>query len=128
MPHASSVDVRSAEALQVWLTGLGKRLIQHLVSEFRLLHLTWYLRPLETEKSLAINKRTPLYAVHKALGARLIPFGGWEMPVEYSGISREHAAVRTAAGIFDVSHMGEFDVRGPEALDLIQSVTTNDAS
>ena len=74
------------------------------------------------------NKRTPLYAVHKAMGARLIPFGGWEMPVEYSGIAKEHTAVRTAAGLFDVSHMGEFEVRGPEALDLIQSVTTNDAS
>jgi glycine cleavage system T protein (aminomethyltransferase) len=77
---------------------------------------------------LSSNKRTPLYAVHKALGARLIPFGGWEMPVEYSGISKEHTAVRTAAGLFDVSHMGEFEVRGPEALDLIQFVTTNDAS
>ena len=74
------------------------------------------------------NKRTPLYAVHKALGARLIPFGGWEMPVEYSGIAKEHTAVRTAAGLFDVSHMGEFEIRGPEALDLIQYVTTNDAS
>jgi aminomethyltransferase len=62
------------------------------------------------------------------LGARLIPFGGWEMPVEYSGIAKEHTAVRTAAGLFDVSHMGEFEVRGPEALDLIQCVTTNDAS
>src|SRR5947207_7177608 len=50
------------------------------------------------------------------------------MPVEYSGIAKEHTAVRTAAGLFDVSHMGEFEVRGPEALDLIQSVTTNDAS
>lgn len=66
--------------------------------------------------------------MHKALGARLIPFGGWEMPVEYSGISKEHSAVRTAAGLFDVSHMGEFEVRGPEALDLIQFVTTNDAA
>jgi aminomethyltransferase len=58
----------------------------------------------------------------------LIPFGGWEMPVEYSGIAKEHTAVRTAAGLFDVSHMGEFEISGPEALDLIQSVTTNDAS
>lgn len=66
--------------------------------------------------------------MHKALGARLIPFGGWEMPVEYSGIAKEHSAVRTAAGLFDVSHMGEFEIRGPEALDLIQHVTTNDAS
>jgi aminomethyltransferase len=66
--------------------------------------------------------------MHKALGARLIPFGGWEMPVEYSGIAKEHTTVRTAAGLFDVSHMGEFEIRGPEALDLIQFVTTNDAS
>jgi aminomethyltransferase len=73
-------------------------------------------------------KRTPLYNVHKALGARLIPFGGWDMPVEYSGIAKEHTAVRTAAGLFDVSHMGEFDIRGPEALDLLQSIATNDAS
>ena len=73
-------------------------------------------------------KRTPLYNVHKALDARLIPFGGWEMPVEYSGIAKEHTAVRTAAGLFDVSHMGEFDIRGPEALDLLQSIATNDAS
>jgi aminomethyltransferase len=73
-------------------------------------------------------KRTPLYAVHKRLGARLIPFGGWDMPVEYSGIAKEHRAVRTAAGVFDVSHMGEFELRGPQALDLIQFTTTNDAS
>jgi aminomethyltransferase len=65
--------------------------------------------------------------VHKALNARLIPFGGWEMPVEYSGIAKEHAAVRTAAGLFDVSHMGEFEIRGRESLDLIQFLATNDA-
>src|SRR5213075_3104840 len=82
----------------------------------------------QRERHLSINKRTPLYAVHKALGARLIPFGGFEMPVEYSGIVKEHTAVRTTAGLFDVSHMGEFEVRGPEALDLIQHVTTNDAA
>jgi aminomethyltransferase len=62
------------------------------------------------------------------MGARLIPFGGWDMPVEYSGIAKEHTAVRTAAGLFDVSHMGEFEVKGRQALDLIQSVTSNDAS
>src|SRR5262245_62235260 len=73
-------------------------------------------------------KRTPLYEVHKRLNARLIPFGGWDMPVEYSGIAREHRAVRTAAGLFDVSHMGEFEIRGPQALNLIQSVTTNNAA
>lgn len=74
------------------------------------------------------NRRTALYETHKRLKARLIPFGGWDMPVEYSGIAREHTAVRTAAGLFDVSHMGEFELRGPQALELIQSVTTNDAS
>lgn len=58
----------------------------------------------------------------------MIPFGGWEMPVEYSGITKEHTAVRTAAGLFDVSHMGEFEIRGPEALDLIQFLTTNNAA
>src|SRR5215813_6126850 len=77
-------------------------------------------------ESLPASKRTALYAMHKALGARLIPFSGWEMPVEYSGISKEHTAVRTAAGLFDVSHMGEFEIRGPEALDLIQYVTAKD--
>jgi aminomethyltransferase len=73
-------------------------------------------------------KRTPLYAVHVAAGARMGEFGGWEMPIEYSGIVQEHLAVRTAAGLFDVSHMGEIDVQGPEALALIQWVTSNDAS
>ncbi|HLH31603.1 MAG TPA: glycine cleavage system aminomethyltransferase GcvT [Terriglobia bacterium] len=83
---------------------------------------------LDEEKPLLANERTPLFTVHKALGARLIPFGGWEMPVEYSGIAKEHTAVRTAAGLFDVSHMGEFEIRGPEALDLMQYVTTNDVT
>lgn len=73
-------------------------------------------------------KRTALYAAHRALGARLVEFGGWEMPVEYSSITQEHLAVRTAAGLFDVSHMGEIEVRGPQALDLLQYVTSNDAS
>ncbi len=75
---------------------------------------------------MAENKRTALYKVHKALGARVSPFGGWEMPVEYSGIRAEHIAVRTAVGLFDVSHMGEFYVRGPGACDLLQKIATND--
>src|SRR5437016_13643620 len=78
-------------------------------------------------ESLSASKRTALFAMHKALGARLIPFSGWEMPVEYSGIAKEHTAVRTAAGLFEVSHMGGFEIRGREALNLIQFVTTNDA-
>src|SRR5437773_6250319 len=66
--------------------------------------------------------------MHKALGARLIPFSGWEMPVEYGGIAKEHTAVRTAAGLFDVSHMGEFEITGRQALDLVQYVTSNNAA
>ena len=73
-------------------------------------------------------KRTPLHAVHKRAGARLAEFGGWEMPIEYSGIVQEHLAVRTAAGLFDVSHMGEITIQGPQALELVQWVTSNDAS
>lgn len=73
-------------------------------------------------------KRTPLNSVHHAAGARMIEFGGWEMPVEYTGITDEHLAVRTRAGLFDVSHMGEIDVRGHAALALLQFVTSNDVS
>ena len=73
-------------------------------------------------------KRTAFYDIHKAMGGKLIGFGGFEMPVQYSGIIDEHKAVRTAVGVFDVSHMGEFFVSGPDALALIQKVTTNDAT
>ena len=73
-------------------------------------------------------KRTPLYSTHLFHQARMVDFGGWEMPVQYAGIIQEHHAVRTAVGLFDVSHMGEIEVRGPQALDLVNYVTTNDAS
>ena len=73
-------------------------------------------------------RRTALNSVHKRIGGRMVAFGGWEMPVEYSGIVAEHMAVRTRAGLFDVSHMGEIEVRGPEALRLVQHVTSNDAA
>jgi len=73
-------------------------------------------------------KRTPLYASHIALGARMVPFGGWEMPVQYSGIIEEHRAVRTRAGLFDVSHMGEVALAGPGAGPLVQRLVTNDLS
>jgi aminomethyltransferase len=73
-------------------------------------------------------KRTPLYELHRELGARMVEFGGWEMPVQYSGIIEEHLAVRRAVGLFDVSHMGEIEIRGPEALALVEYVTTNQAS
>src|SRR5688500_4910536 len=73
-------------------------------------------------------RKTALHARHVALGARMVPFAGWDMPVEYSGISAEHMAVRTAAGLFDVSHMGEVEIAGKGALDAVQHITTNDAS
>jgi len=71
------------------------------------------------------SKRTPLYSVHRLLGARMVDFGGWEMPVQYSGIIDEHHAVRRAVGLFDVSHMGEIEIRGPEAFQLTDFVSTN---
>ncbi|MBO2534049.1 aminomethyltransferase [Planifilum fulgidum] len=72
-------------------------------------------------------KRTPLYEVYKDQ-AKMVNFSGWELPVQFSGIIAEHEAVRTRAGLFDVSHMGEVEISGPDALDLIQRLTTNDAS
>jgi aminomethyltransferase len=71
-------------------------------------------------------QRTPLHDRHVALGARMVPFAGWEMPVQYQGVIQEHRAVRTDAGVFDVSHMGEIDVEGPRALPLLQSLLSND--
>ena len=73
-------------------------------------------------------RQTPLHAKHVAAGARLVPFAGWEMPVQYEGVLAEHRAVRADAGVFDVSHMGEIEVEGPTALELLQSTLSNDAS
>jgi aminomethyltransferase len=73
-------------------------------------------------------KNTPFTEKHIALGAKMVPFAGYNMPVSYSGINDEHAAVRNNAGVFDVSHMGEFMLKGENALDLIQRVTSNDAA
>ena len=73
-------------------------------------------------------KKTPLHQTHLELGAKMVPFAGYEMPVRYSSDKEEHLRVRNGVGIFDVSHMGEFLVEGPEALELIQRVTSNDAS
>src|SRR5205085_10634036 len=71
-------------------------------------------------------KRTPFYALHAAAGAKLIDFAGFEMPVRYTGDVREHTAVRERAGLFDISHMGEFFVSGPGAADFLDRVVTND--
>lgn len=73
-------------------------------------------------------KRTPLFSLHEELGARVVDFAGWEMPVSFSGVVEEHLAVRRAAGLFDVSHMGELFVEGPRALALLQSLTPNDVT
>src|SRR5437016_10254031 len=73
-------------------------------------------------------RKTPLNARHRASGARMVSFGGWDMPVEYSGIVQEHMAVRTRAGLFDVSHMGEIEIAGRDALAAVQRISSNDAS
>lgn len=78
-----------------------------------------------SEQSL---KKTPLHAAHLRAGAKMVPFGGWDMPVQYSGLKAEHQAVRENVGVFDVSHMGQFRFEGPDALKFLQYVTANDVS
>ncbi len=78
--------------------------------------------------SNAALKRTPLHDVHVALGARMVEFAGYEMPIQYSGVKAEHVAVREAAGVFDVSHMGELRVKGPSAVSAVNRLITNDLS
>src|ERR1700712_3996462 len=73
-------------------------------------------------------KRTPLYDRHVAAGAKLVPFAGWEMPVQYAGIKEEHLDVRSHAGVFDVSHMGEVETTGPDAARCLQRILSNDVS
>src|SRR5258708_18501992 len=73
-------------------------------------------------------KRTPLNTVHRRAGAKMVDFGGWDMQVEYRGVLAEHQAVRQGVGLFDVSHMGEIVISGPDALKLVQQVTVNDAA
>src|SRR5664279_5504321 len=83
----------------------------------------------ETAKPASELNKTPFHDRHVALGAKMVDFGGWEMPVQYpSGIIAEHLATRGGAGLFDVSHMGRFVVRGPAALDFLQQVLTNNAA
>jgi len=71
-------------------------------------------------------QRTPLHDRHVELGAKMVPFAGWEMPVQYEGVIQEHKAVRTDSGVFDVSHMGEIEIEGPQATPLLQSLLSND--
>ena len=79
-------------------------------------------------KVAAPLRRTSLYDAHVALGARMVPFAGWEMPVQYEGVIAEHRAVRDAVGVFDVSHMGQIETRGPDALVLLQRLLSNDVA
>ena len=81
-----------------------------------------------TDASATARFKTPLHGRHVALGGKMVPFAGWEMPVQYAGITEEHLAVRQAAGLFDVSHMGEIEVAGTDALAAVQRISTNDAS
>jgi aminomethyltransferase len=81
----------------------------------------------EPQKAAELQK-TSLNTVHRACGAKMVDFGGWDMPVQYTGLLEEHHAVRKAVGLFDVSHMGEIEIQGPEALKLVDHVTTNAAS
>ena len=80
-----------------------------------------------SDTTLSLRK-SPLDPVHRAANARMVPYAGWEMPVEYSGIANEHLAVRTRAGLFDVSHMGEIEIAGRNALAAVQTLLSNDAS
>ena len=80
-----------------------------------------------SQPATAPLKKTPLNARHRSLGARMVEFGGWDMPVEYAGLVSEHMAVRTAAGLFDVSHMGQIELAGSDALKAVQHITSNDA-
>lgn len=82
----------------------------------------------DTAAEPAAERETPLHDRHVARGARMVPFAGWKMPVQYQGIFAEHRAVRSAAGLFDLGHMGQVDVRGPGALPFLQAVTTNDVA
>ncbi|MBA3824408.1 MAG: glycine cleavage system aminomethyltransferase GcvT, partial [Ktedonobacterales bacterium] len=83
---------------------------------------------MQNETAPPALRHTPLYGEHIALGARMVDFSGWEMPVQYSGIVDEHRAVRAAAGLFDVSHMGEFIVTGKGALDYLQGLVPNNVA
>jgi aminomethyltransferase len=78
--------------------------------------------------AVATLRKTALNGVHRQAGAKMVDFGGWDMPVEYSGVTAEHMAVRTGVGLFDVSHMGDIQLRGPQTLDAVQQFSMNDAS
>ncbi|MGH9830653.1 MAG: glycine cleavage system aminomethyltransferase GcvT, partial [Blastocatellia bacterium] len=81
-----------------------------------------------TTPAIAEARKTALNSTHRRMGAKMVNFGGWDMPLEYAGILAEHIAVRTRAGLFDVSHMGEIEISGSRALDLVQWISCNNAA
>src|SRR5436309_1740965 len=83
-------------------------------------------RPVHSKASIDTLRRTPLYDAHLELGAKMVSFGGWEMPVQYTSIIEEHTAVRERVGLFDISHMGEVLVAGPNAESVLNHLMTND--
>src|SRR5918996_5996249 len=86
----------------------------------------WLVWPTVEAAPMQTLQRRPLHDRHVALGARMVPFAGWEMPVQYEGVIPEHKSVRADCGVFDVSHMGEFEVEGPRATELLQATLSND--
>src|SRR5437867_9033191 len=93
-----------------------------------MLRLRFFLRRALVPPAADSLKATPLAPLFRDMGARLVDFAGWEMPVQFTSVLEEHHAVRTAAGLFDVSHMGEIEVRGRDALEVVQRVSCNDAA
>ena len=79
-----------------------------------------------SQKTFSSLKTTQLIDIHKELGGKLVPFAGWQMPIQFQGVMQEHQSVRKGVGIFDVSHMGEIEIKGPSAKHLIQKLMTND--
>src|SRR3954451_5348439 len=102
--------------------------IHHSTLNIQHLSLCYVTRRPEATMTDAPLKKTPLNAVEHELGGKMVDFGGWELPVQFAGILEEHAAVREHVGLFDVSHMGELTVKGPDALTLLQRATCNDVS
>src|SRR5690349_19791748 len=127
----STFDTRGSERRRVALT------LPHLRVNFKSYparsgrHLPHANKGTPLSPTAEVNaglRKTALNAVHRKTGAKMVDFGGWDMPVEYSGLIAEHMAVRTGVGVFDVSHMGDILIRGPQALPAVQHISMNDAS
>jgi Aminomethyltransferase folate-binding domain len=132
VPYAAGVSARAARPKSVRLRTLGPEVASQVDRPGRRIvplpvRFVRCVAPME-QATVTPLKKTPLNARHRALGAKMVSFGGWDMPVEYSGIVNEHLAVRTRAGLFDVSHMGEIEIAGKDALAAVQRISSNDAS